>query len=65
MNGQNEPTSAQLSPRFVLNLSCTEHMVSENIVFDDIHSVSSLVTFGNSGMLFAAHVGKLITNKLF
>ena len=39
-------------------------MVSENFVLDDVHSVSSLVKFGDSGILQAAHVGKLITDEV-
>ena len=39
-------------------------MVSENFVLDNVHSVSSLVKFGDSGILQAAHVGKLITDEV-
>ena len=39
-------------------------MVSENTVLDDIRSVSFSVKFRNSGILKAAHVGKLITDEV-
>ena len=39
-------------------------MVSENIVLDDVHSVSSSVKFRNSGILKAVHIGKLNTDKV-
>ena len=39
-------------------------MVSENIVLDDVCSVSSLVKFKNSGIFTAAHVKNLITDKV-
>ena len=60
MDGQNEQNNAQLCHKFILDLGCTEHMVSENIKLDDAHSVSSLVKFGNNEILQAAHVEKLI-----
>ena len=60
MDSQNEQNNAQLCHKFILDLGCTEHMVSENIKLDDAHSVSSLVKFRNNGILQAAHVEKLI-----
>ena len=35
-----------------------------SIKLDDFRSVSSLVKFGNNGILQAAHVGKLITDEV-
>ena len=36
----------------------------KNIVLDNVRSVSFSVNFGYSGILNAAHVGKLITDKV-
>ena len=64
MDGQSEQTNAKLCYRFMLNLGCTERMVSENIKLGDVCSVSSSVKFGDNGILQAAHVEKLITDEV-
>ena len=38
--------------------------MSENLVLDDVRSVSSSVKFGNSEILKAAHEGKLSTDEV-
>ena len=43
LDSQNEPNRRDSAERFVLDLECTEHMVSEYVCFTDVCPVTSSV----------------------